>query len=580
MKKSNLAILLSAVFLLQIGLVGVSVMNTSAADSDELTFIYGVGSGPVDLDPHYLWDSASADVAEQVCEGLYMLELKADPGYVPQLAVGEGSWSTDNLEFTVNLRTGVTFHDGTPFNATAVKWNFDRLMAFVTAEETQIAEMYGRYESDDSFTPMINKTVVVDEDTVKFVLNFKYAPFKALLGFDGSFMMSPAATPVDRFLEAGNDTLVGTGPFKYVSYDESKVVFKANADYYKGAPKIDNLIYTIIEDQIIRTQALLDGEIDMIDSFEPSYLTALQDAEHVTVSDGPNRVVIQYIAMHDSIPRNVRKAIAYAIDYDYLLDEILNNLSDRMTSPIPEGMMYHNNSFNYAILNLTEARLSMQAEGLGSALSLTDDAAWVALVDNDTPLLTLNYSWNNENSVRGDIGDLLKDNLKKIGIEVEIEEHAWRGDDGLVYKYYFNHEQLQLYQGGWIPDINDASNIVLLQLPGMANSADVNDAEIQAWAAAALETTDEDERQDLYNKIQEKVIEVNYHWTMGWVGKGFDAWNAGLTGYPQNPFAKVYFYPCEYSKVEIASGIPGYPIGMVALAMIGTVAMILLKRRS
>src|SRR5271157_524156 len=90
--------------------------------------IYGTSSGPLTLDPMWAWDSASEDVIDQVYEGLYQYNL-TNPSLpvVPWLATDMGNWTTDKMNFTVTIRPGITFQDGTPLDAAAVKWSFDRL---------------------------------------------------------------------------------------------------------------------------------------------------------------------------------------------------------------------------------------------------------------------------------------------------------------------------------------------------------------------------------------------------------------------------------------------------------------------
>ena len=116
-----------------IGIRYYSIMvNKDIVDPGKGAFIFGTVSGPSDLDPVHAWDSASIDVIEQVCEGLYMYNL-SDPALeiVPRLASGPGIWDVTGKHLTVPLRRNVWFHDGTPFNAAAVNFTFSRISWFI-----------------------------------------------------------------------------------------------------------------------------------------------------------------------------------------------------------------------------------------------------------------------------------------------------------------------------------------------------------------------------------------------------------------------------------------------------------------
>ena len=106
--------------------------------------IYGTGSGPNPEDPRSLdplctWGKGSIDVFDQVVETLFTYDL-TDPNNViiPKLAKDFGTWSEDDTTYTVELKEGVKFHDGTDFDANAVLWNFDRLVYFIDETETPL----------------------------------------------------------------------------------------------------------------------------------------------------------------------------------------------------------------------------------------------------------------------------------------------------------------------------------------------------------------------------------------------------------------------------------------------------------
>ncbi|GAH33346.1 unnamed protein product, partial [marine sediment metagenome] len=238
-------------------------------------FIFGTFSGPQDLDPHIAWDSASIDVIDQVCEGLLKHDL-SDPelSIIPNLASSLGIWSVDKKNYTIPLRTGIQFHDGTVFNATAVKWSFDRLIYFMNVSGTLppttfITPFDFVYRFNDN-TPIINRIEIINEYIVRFVLNKPFAPLEGLLCFTGSYILSPQSTPEFDYIDTYTGDLVGTGPFVYDGYVvDTSVNFYAFEDYWRGKPNIQNLIFSIISNYNNRSQALLSGDIDLL--IDPSY---------------------------------------------------------------------------------------------------------------------------------------------------------------------------------------------------------------------------------------------------------------------------------------------------------------------
>ena len=170
---------------------------------------------------------------------------------VPKLALG-GNWSPDHLNYTCFLRPNVKFHDGSPFNASAVKWNLDRIYRLKDY-------IYWNSWLQPDGTPIINftKTRVIDEYTIRFVLNKPFVPFEARLGA-GPKIVSPLSTPSDNFSRFETDKLVGTGPFKYesstVEYDSDldeyyilNTTLLRYEEYWGKLPNFDKVIIKIFE---------------------------------------------------------------------------------------------------------------------------------------------------------------------------------------------------------------------------------------------------------------------------------------------------------------------------------------------
>ena len=521
---------------------------------------FGTGSGPNDADPQYMWDSASFDYAYQIWEGLYAYNL-SDPelALIPRLATDFGSWSGNN--FTVNLRQNVYFHSGTKFNATAVKFTFDRLLYLtnLTGAQGPMDTILGTsiieslYKWPDG-TPILNRTEIINEYLVKFVLNRPCGIWLPLLTFTASMILDPEITPSDDYIAAGmagvtSSNVSGTGPWIFDYYvPDIELSFLRNDNYWRGPGAVVNLTFIIIQDSNVRNIALLDGVVDILDAPHLSYYDEMEADPDVTLFEAGSSTIIQCLGMNNRLyNNNWRNAISYAIDYDYLITNILEDEALRLKSPIPNGIMYANDSFDVPIYNLTKAREYMVSMGHGSMAWL--DSQW-----QSANFLTVNYTYNLDNQVRTDFFTLLENNLDNIGITVNDNGLEW--DQYVDYLYGqpgYNH--LSLFWLGWMPDYNDPNNYVnyLMSNTSTYNLAQINDPYLEALILTGSEETDQTARKLIYAELQRYVVEDLRPWAFGYVGKNYDAWVSGpdyeLKGYPSNGLTYNYFYPCYWSEL-------------------------------
>jgi len=538
----------------------------SAASTN--TLVVGTMYGPVDLDPIVAWDSASIDVIDQVVEGLFAYDL-GDPSLalIPRLASAMGTWNLDADEYTVPLRTGVKFHDGTNFNAAAVVTHWDRMeWALNTTGSnsvgvTQVAELY---EFPDG-TPIVDHVTDNGDDSVTFFLNGPYVPFVALLCFSASYILSPTATPADDYIVTATGDIVGTGPFKYISYEAGvEVLFDTFDDYWGGRAILDHIVLSEIVDANARNAALLSGDIDLLLDPMDAMLQVYNFTTGITLEQGPQQTVTQYLGMNNNhINRTFREAISYAIDYDYILDELRGGNAKRMKSPIPMGILYADDTNNVAILNLTHARMLMQSMGWGLGYNVSADSEWEAVT-----FKTFNYTYNIGNDFRENMLVLLQDNLGKIGIAVTDAGGTW-GD--FIYSLYEiggrTRDHLELYFIGWGPDYNDPSNFInpLFTNRSIAsNGADYNgylaaiedgrdpfdqNDNVQLLMEAAMSETNAVTREALYARIQELLTTRDFPWAFCYVSKSFRAYVDSMTGYDLNPMGREWWYPISFASI-------------------------------
>ena len=223
------------------------------------TLIVGRGGDTGSLDAGVVTDGESARVINEIVEGLTKMEGTSTRP-IPWLAE---SWETeDSQTWTFHLRQGVKFHDGTPFNAEAVKWNLDRIRD--PGDEWRFGRTFEYYTQEFGETLPINEVNVVDEYTVEIVPGAPSAVLPKKLALAFAFgMNSPTAIQEqgDKYgTPAG--TAVGTGPFKFVEWiPDDRIVVERNEEWWGEGPKLDRIIWRSIPDNSARFAELHAGRV-------------------------------------------------------------------------------------------------------------------------------------------------------------------------------------------------------------------------------------------------------------------------------------------------------------------------------
>jgi peptide/nickel transport system substrate-binding protein len=313
-------------------------LGISAAQ--ETAFVYGIPAGVTSIDPHVgAGISENNWVASQAYEPLVRAWDRDGIQLIPNLAV---SWeaSEDYSVWTFYLREDVTFHDGEPFNAEAVRFTFERLL-----NGTGVDTAYSEFADEHS-------CVVVDEHTVRFELNQSYPLFAFVDAVANSACpISPKyveehATPDDPYaFDWMLEHACGTGPFRLIEWQRGqKIVFAKNESYWGGVgepvgaprqPSIDRLVYQVIADPTVRMLTLEAGDIDAAYGLTVDQLVRLQDNSEIKVETFPTASIV-YLAFDvrhppfDSV--HVRQAISWAIDMDAIIAGPEGGLADRVYS--------------------------------------------------------------------------------------------------------------------------------------------------------------------------------------------------------------------------------------------------------
>lgn len=444
------------------------------------------------IDPADAYDYFGENVIYNTGAGL----VNYAPGttnLIPDLAT---SWtvSSDGLTWTFNLRQGVSFPDGTPFNATVVKYSIDRQFA--------IDEPEGPFAGIGADT-FINRTVVTGPYQVQFVLNEPFSAFLSTVAFAALYPVNPNVAPMHQIVwpNATQFNPEGLGPYKVTTWQRTagkdiEMDLTANPSYWNasgGLPKTKNIIIKFYTDSTALNLAMQSGAIDV--AFRQLAATDIQSYQSKTnfkVWTGPGQF-IQYLCFNEKIPPfdnvNVRRAIAAAVDRSIIANTVFLGQVVPLYSMIPIGMSYHADSFKiYGDANLTYAEQLLQGAGYSTSNPLK---------------FTLTYPTGHYASTDG-ISAALKQALEKTGmIQVTLASQPWPN-----YKASTSADQLQVYIYGWYPDYIDPYDYTYPFLPpdgvGFLHTHYVS-SDMSNLLNTAVSTTDASTFPQTYAKIQQLI---------------------------------------------------------------------------
>lgn len=322
---------------------------------------------------------------------------------IPALAL---SWdaSPDGLEYTLKLRPGVTFHDGTPFNAQAVQVNIQRHL------DKPDSGFYSVYEP-------ITRVDIVDDLTAKIVLkeirpNFAYEG----LAQWGAIQLSPTAFAAlgDRFGEAP----VGTGPFRFSSYEAgASITYTRNNSYWGGPPLLETVQVRIIPEAAVALVEMQAGTVDAI-LVEPKDVQSMKDLGMVIeqrVSPGAEMMSIN-VSQSPTDELKVRQALALSIDRDAIIESVLFGFAEKSNGGVTSDSPFYNPDIPL---------ISYDPDAAGALL---DEAGWVMGDDGirqrdgqplKLALLSSDFTdW-------GIFNQIFQEQLRVVGIDTEITTLEW-----------------------------------------------------------------------------------------------------------------------------------------------------------
>ena len=470
-------------------------------------------TGDIDnLDPHLATAFQTIDALELVYDALF--ELDSEGNIQPALAT-DYSYNEDGTELTLNLREGVTFHDGDEFTSADVVASLERLLDEVTGA-------VGR-----SFIASIEEITAPDDLTVVLGLSVADATLPAVLTRVTTSMMSDASIAAGTVGTEPN----GTGPFDFIEWIQGESVqLDTFADYWGTAPSIEGVTIRVLPEDTSLLAALQAGEIHMGIITNPAVLE--QAASPLVVESTPAMGYFPFFLNSSRGPlqtKEVRQAISCAIDRQQLIDAALfgNGVE---TGPYVEGI-YASDPWD---------GLPCEGPDKDLARQLLADAGFADGFSIETIIIT------GESEININIGQNLQAQLAEIGVDLELEQletnvyvDRWLAadfdsalsennsgpDPHLTYIRYFTSEAVFQNVGGY-------------------NSPELDELILQGQT-----TTDPEARVTIYNEISRILLDQS-PWV--WLFRGVRSWVIvpELEGFIPHPTGSIK----SLREVTIASG--------------------------
>jgi peptide/nickel transport system substrate-binding protein len=483
------------------------------------TFRLAIGIDPDTLDPVQTTTTTSGNILDYVLETLTTMD---DSGKVLPLLAESWTSTPDGRQYTFKLRRGATFHDGTAFDAAAVKWNLDR----VIDPNVKVPIRTGYVA--------IEKTEVVDPQTVRVTLKHPFAPFLAALTWTTSAMLSPASADKKGNSYANYTNIVGTGPYTLGERRRGEsIALAGNASYWGRKPFYDSVLVRIVPEAATRESLLLAGQVDLIILPPVADLPALQRNSAVKVLLAPSDRSI-FIAINTTKikDKRVRQAMNHAVDKAAIVKNVLFDAADPMDAPMAPSLFGHCKLGEYAF-DPNRAKQLLREAGIpaGTRIQLLHPTGRY-VQDRESAQAIAGY-------------------LREVGLEAQLTTVDWPTYIATMTAPP-DRNTTELHMLGWAPSFLDASQqmaqFVESSHPpkGLATSFFTN-PEVERLVQAAERETNADRRKDLYCQAS-KLIWDEAPWIFLWVQRFPIVHSAKVTGIsylPNEKFQALHARPAQ-----------------------------------
>jgi peptide/nickel transport system substrate-binding protein len=403
-----------------------------------------------------------------------IVSVDSDLSLKPGLAK---SWSIENegKRYVFDLQEGVRFHDGTPFNAEAVKWNIEQRLD----EKVKSSQR-------NQLRPVIASIEVVAPYVVAINLNYPFPALTAELSDRAGMMVSPAAS--EKFGQDLGRNPVGTGPFIFEQWIQgTQIKLARNPNYWqRGAPHLNSIVFRTIPNAVLGLQRIAIGEIDIVGGLSPSDVRQIDQRTTAAIKLPFGRwYALQWQV--DKPPFNnlkLRTAIAHAIDRDRINQIIFDGQGTIANGLSPEGLWY-SNPFKPITYQFSQEK----------ARDLLKEAGW-----NMSDPITV---WAPSEATYNKISQLVAEQLSAAGLNISISPIAQSEYYARVVQRVVNFAPTTWSQR---PD-PDSLYYFLLHSKGDGNTTGYSSPQVDLLLDKGRSITSREERARIYGEIQNLVMQ-------------------------------------------------------------------------
>ncbi len=497
---------------------GSSAAGSAAGAAGDYTITFAQGADPRGLDPAYVDDGESAQVMVQIYENLLQYaddSCEIVPGLAESYEV-----SDDGLTYTLHLRSGVKYHDGTDFNAAAAKASLERQLEPNRTDDMPYAAFTFGSEADGNGIASVEAP---DDTTLVITLRAVSSAFLANLAM---CMASPIVSPTAA--EAGTlmENPVGTGAYKFVSWTKNSDVKMTRYDDYWGEPgKAKDLVVRIITENSARVTALGNSEVDIINGIDESMVDQVTgNGDQIAKMDGMN---INYMAFNTQSDlfktKEARIAVAKAINVQEMVDSLYNGYATYANSIMPVWMAPYDKDVQQTQYDADAAKQECSDLGITDIHCIT--------YSNPRP-------YNGKGGTT--LAETIQGYLTKIGVNMTIDQYDWTS-----YKDAVAAGNYDICFYGWNGDNGDPDNFMNLLAADdyTMNVARWDNQEYKDLIAKGLATPNGEDRDNLYLQCEQLAAQEQV-WLPISHSQNLLGYKTGIDGFVFHPTAVTFLKKC------------------------------------